>query len=480
MNVKDPTCNLLATHDDYSLVERFDQQPRIVTMLRDPVSRFLSSYEFAVEVSVRTFGDDVKKSGKGRVATRDVWPWEYLVRHIDRDLSRYKDVVEKTDMKGSIANVYNNSVYTPLHEFVKLDVAMEDVHNGQFMQLLGITNNANPETEAHAAQLRGCLRKGSVATEALYKFAERRLRDEIDVTVVHERLEESLKFSSAALGFHMQGPGYGGGPAPPMHTKILRGKFNAMKRGGRVTKDAIVVGFIFKFFKVTQEQLNPDEWRESYIIAMKSVMAYTIGVPQEDIFIIPFGPHPQDWSRGQDGFQVAMVQYTPETIADDGLKMAPSELLAFLKARQADAVDLVKAADGFDTYGDLSIHAMGQMHPSVGITIENDGQDARGDTLGEKFRECEASQRAKYARLKTKAFARLHKHVDGSFEPFAKEDRKQIPEALLEEVRERNFLDVRLHEFAKQLFDERLKQKKHEVEMEFLPPKRENPSRHRR
>lgn len=82
----------------------------------------------------------------------------------------------------------------------------------------------------------------------------------------------------------------------------------------------------------------------------------------------------------------------------------------------------------------------------------------------------QAAQRTKYARLKTKAFARLHKHVDGDFEPFAKADRKQISQALLDEIKEINYLDVRLHEFAKKLFDERMMQRQHEVEMEYLPP----------
>ena len=51
--------------------------------------------------------------------------------------------------------------------------------------------------------MRACLRQGSVATEVLYQYAERRLRQEVDVTVVHERLDESLRFSSSALGIHM-------------------------------------------------------------------------------------------------------------------------------------------------------------------------------------------------------------------------------------------------------------------------------------
>ena len=56
------------------------------------------------------------------------------------------------------------------------------------------------------------------------------------------------------------------------------------------------------------------------------------------------------------------------------------------------------------------------------------------------------------------------------FEPFARADRKQISQALLDEVREINHLDERLHQFAMKLFDERIKQRQHEVDMEYLPP----------
>jgi hypothetical protein len=100
MDPHDPHCEMLATHDDYSLVERFDRQPKIVTMLRDPVARFLSSYEFAVEVSVRSFGNDVHTTNKQRVSTREIWPWEHCVRHIDNDLRSYKKRVDEDGVEG--------------------------------------------------------------------------------------------------------------------------------------------------------------------------------------------------------------------------------------------------------------------------------------------------------------------------------------------------------------------------------------------
>ena len=88
-------------------------------------------------------------------------------------------------------------------------------------------------------------------------------------------------------------------------------------------------------------------------------------------------------------------------------------------------MDLVVAAEGFDTYGDMTIHAMGQRRGGEGgVTVEKYGSQNSDDTLGIAFRRCEGTQRAKYGRLKTKAFARLHKHVDGAFEPFTRDDRK--------------------------------------------------------
>ena len=64
-------------------------------------------------------------------------------------------------------------------------------------------------------------------------------------------------------------------------------------------------------------------------------------------------------------------------------------------------------------------------------------------------------QRNKYARLKNKAFKSLHKHVEGDFEPFLKDDRLQISEELKDHVRELNYLDERLHKAAIRIFDER-------------------------
>lgn len=67
---------------------------------------------------------------------------------------------------------------------------------------------------------------------------------------------------------------------------------------------------------------------------------------------------------------------------------------AYPQESQLDASVLVSPAEGFDTYGELSIHAVGQQHPSFGVTIENEGHDEQWDTLGTKFRSCEVWMRS--------------------------------------------------------------------------------------
>ena len=483
MDPHDPHCEMLATHDDYSLVERFDRQPKIVTMLRDPVARLLSSYEFAVEVSVRSFGNDVKTNNKRRVSTREVWPWEHVVRQIDRDLQAYKKRVDEDGRKESIANVYNNSVYTPLHEFIELPMANDDLHNGQFMQLMGLTSNASPETEPHAYKLRRCVRDAGrywneKTVDILFDYAKRRLREEVDVTVVHERLDDSLVYSSAALGMHMSGPSYVPNRPPPRHTATLKNRMSRwLDRNKRDEPAAAVVGFVFNFDKLTGDQLEKPPWRQGYERAMRAALAIATGVSPDDVAITPH--QRDDWHANEMGFQVGIVRYPADHVASDDPKvLAPDTLLERLREARRDETDagfLVDGADGFDAYGSMNILAEGRAEESkdtpgtYDVKVDDFGTDPEFMPLGQRYRECERAQKRKYSRLKTKAFRSLHQHVEGEFEPFVKEDRKLIPQSLLDRIRDINHLDVRLHEFATELFEERMKESVNELEREKLP-----------
>lgn len=68
----------------------------MVTILRDPVDRVFSSYEFSIEVAARflvhpnltsatQMAKRLRSKAKG-ISTLDIWPWKYLVPWMRDDL----------------------------------------------------------------------------------------------------------------------------------------------------------------------------------------------------------------------------------------------------------------------------------------------------------------------------------------------------------------------------------------------------------
>lgn len=90
INTSLPNCYLLTSHDDFSVVSSLPQGTSVLSHLRDPVDRFLSAYEFAVEVAARAVarpkGKGVRKRNPNAVATEDVWPWSYLSPFFTEDM----------------------------------------------------------------------------------------------------------------------------------------------------------------------------------------------------------------------------------------------------------------------------------------------------------------------------------------------------------------------------------------------------------
>lgn len=92
-----PKCRLVATHDDYSLMSMLPREKTsVMTVLRHPVERVFSAYEFAVEVAARflvhpnlTSAKEMTKRLRAKnmgVSTLDIWPWKYLVPWMREDL----------------------------------------------------------------------------------------------------------------------------------------------------------------------------------------------------------------------------------------------------------------------------------------------------------------------------------------------------------------------------------------------------------
>lgn len=102
-----PGCRLISTHDDYSMVQKLpDGKASVITNLREPVARVLSSYEFSVEVAARflrhyktrqtstesalkdtfPFTHKTRTTRTGLMSTLDIWPWKYLVPFFQKDV----------------------------------------------------------------------------------------------------------------------------------------------------------------------------------------------------------------------------------------------------------------------------------------------------------------------------------------------------------------------------------------------------------
>jgi hypothetical protein len=88
---------LLSSHDDLSVVQLLPPGVAVATQLRDPIERFLSAYEFGVEVAARQLKRPPRNStaqpqqqgGHGAAAktlTDQVWPWSHLVPFFVADM----------------------------------------------------------------------------------------------------------------------------------------------------------------------------------------------------------------------------------------------------------------------------------------------------------------------------------------------------------------------------------------------------------
>lgn len=87
IDFKVPNCYLLSSHDDFSVVEQLPDDVAVVSQIRDPIDRFLSAYEFAVEVAARQLRRSKSYvKPKNRVVTDDVWPWSHLIPFFVEDI----------------------------------------------------------------------------------------------------------------------------------------------------------------------------------------------------------------------------------------------------------------------------------------------------------------------------------------------------------------------------------------------------------
>ncbi|CAN8305938.1 unnamed protein product [Cochlearia groenlandica] len=204
-NPRKQKCKLLATHDDYSLMAKLPRErTSVMTIVRDPIARVLSTYEFSVEVAARflvhpNLTSAMKMSTRIRkgnvISTLDIWPWKYLVPWMREDLFARRD---SRKAKGVVIieddNPYDmEEMLMPLHKYLDSPMAHDIIHNGATFQIAGLTNNSHL-SEAH--EVRHCVQKFKSLGEPVLQVAKRRLDNMLYVGLTEEHRESASLFAN--------------------------------------------------------------------------------------------------------------------------------------------------------------------------------------------------------------------------------------------------------------------------------------------
>uniref|UniRef100_J3MBG6 Sulfotransferase n=1 Tax=Oryza brachyantha TaxID=4533 RepID=J3MBG6_ORYBR len=204
-----PDCKLVVSHDDYSFMSKLpSERTSVVTILRNPVDRVFSTYEFSVEVAARFLVHPNLTSAKlmttrvlsksRAVSTLDIWPWKYLVPWMREDLFARRDARGIDNVRSAHrVNAYDvEDMVMPLHQYINDPVAHEIIHNGATFQITGLTNNSY---FSGAHEVRHCVRKHPDLGHFVLQVAKSRLDRMLYVGLTEDHEE------SARLFAHMVG-----------------------------------------------------------------------------------------------------------------------------------------------------------------------------------------------------------------------------------------------------------------------------------
>ncbi|XP_073146141.1 protein-tyrosine sulfotransferase isoform X2 [Henckelia pumila] len=205
-NPRKTNCGLLSTHDDYSMMSKFPKEKiSVVTILRNPIDRIFSTYEFSVEVAARflihpnlTSVARMAKRVRGKttgVSTLDIWPWKYLVPWMREDLFARRDARKlKGDSYLATNNPYDmEDILMPLHEYINNPIAQEIIHNGATFQIAGLTNNSY-FVDAH--DIRHCVFKHQTLGDYVLKVAKKRLDNMLYVGLTENHKQSATIFAN--------------------------------------------------------------------------------------------------------------------------------------------------------------------------------------------------------------------------------------------------------------------------------------------
>ncbi|GMH37196.1 hypothetical protein BSKO_05069 [Bryopsis sp. KO-2023] len=457
LEMSPPHCQILASHDDYSITDFFPPGATVLSQFRDPVDRFLSAYEFSVEISSRGYrlnrsdkgesgGDGGKKPRKDEdphsqiVNTRDVWPWAYLVPYFDEDIdysvraahaahARRKELSndplpnwlpamsedgktyywhrETKESKWNLTEAersdalpfldpFDNPLYIPIKEFVEEPIADEVLNNGMTFQVLGITNYSYwPEAQA----VRNCMLISSSAERKLMDFAKRRVDQMVHVSLTH-KLPESAQSLAATLGLPLDGVTYS-------NTKTVLQRLGAEKLG------------VFE---------------ERYELIARNFSAYS------NMDVLDLGVQAYHWYM-TDKFKIR------KPLLLDGEEYWRLHGLVEQKRRvfrhiQREILRRRKASDND------SVIPHPEMKPAHATEVKN-------ETLWSSFDKCNSGTRRRQGTKRYKALGNVA-HPDARRSYFTKKARKSIPKEVLDRIRQKNWLDEELFQYAVKVYDKQI------------------------
>ncbi|KAI4373533.1 hypothetical protein MLD38_011652 [Melastoma candidum] len=199
-------CRLLVTHDDYSLLSKLPKErTSVVTILRNPIDRVFSAYEFSIEVAARflihpnltsatRMAGRLRAKSKG-VSTLDIWPWKYLVPWMREDLFARRDARKQSgSVRIKSKDPYQmEEMVMPLHKYLEDPIAQDIVHNGATFQITGLTNNS---FFAEAHEVRHCVTKFRELGGHVLQVAKRRLTEMLYVGLTEEHRESATMFAN--------------------------------------------------------------------------------------------------------------------------------------------------------------------------------------------------------------------------------------------------------------------------------------------
>eukprot|EP00892_Ulva_mutabilis_P010571 jgi/Ulvmu1/7887/UM004_0118.1 len=431
-----PDCGLISSHDDFSAMHQLPATAAVFTSIRNPITRFLSAYEFAVELGARDAirGKPVKMGDNkgGKVNTKEVWPWSYLQPTFADDmiprfmehrpdpklgywekvstgegepyyLNRVQNRTEweipageehlYTPETGRNVDAYDNVMYMSLLDFANHFDAHELIHNGQTLQVLGLTNySSDPE----AGTLRKCMHDDPVAARLAVDYAKERLRTFTHVGTF-EGMREHLSAFASKMGIDLDSHAYSSN------------KQHAFS------------------YDADPEEAEKEAEAERFL---DEELPQTIPEIQKEV---------QALNKESKGLRDVMQQPQWNASSPDGVNVTErQEAIMAMRERLQQQMLHIKAGRKIVN----RLEATGRARQLV-----PDSEHITNRTIAENFANCESNAQSRAHSKRRGVMAKL-KREDGGAPQFSRNARRAIPGDVLKRIRAINWMDMELHELA--------------------------------